>query len=120
MSLGNQNNPLSARMQGVRTARDGTSNPGGSGTPNTVTNVQMGELMFVGFNDSSGKPQVALYFKVGDLYYAPKDTVQWCASLAPMTDWIAAGVAEKVKDLAPVAVPKEDQVDVLGNDETPE
>lgn len=112
MSIGNENNPLKARMQGVRTARDGTA--ASAGKPQTVTNVVVGEVVFVGFNNERGEPQTALYFKVGDQYYAPADTVAWCSQLRPMTEWLAAGVAEKFKDQAPVTVPREDAVDVLG------
>ncbi len=111
MSLGNNDNPLKARMQGVRVARDGTA--ASSGKPQTVTTVIKGEIVFVGYNDTRGEARSALFFKVGDQYYAPKDTEQWCASLRPMTDWIAAGVLEKLKEERPVAIPRTDSVDVL-------
>ena len=116
MSLGNERSPLQARMQGVRVARDGSA--GTQGKPQVVTNVVKAECVFVGFNDERGEPKVALYFKVGDQYLAPADTVSWCANLRPMTDWIAAGVEDKFKDEAPVEVPKSDSVDVLGGDES--
>ena len=117
MSLGNENNsPLKARMQGVRTARDGTG-ASASGTPKTVNHVIKGECVFVGFNNEQGRASVALFFKVGDQFYAPKDTEQWCASLFPMTDWLAAAVAEKFKEAQPVTVPRDDTVDVLGGED---
>lgn len=112
MSLGNQNNPVSARMQGVRTARDATgASPGPS---QKVTHVIDGQVKFVSFNDEQGRPQVAMFFKVGDQFYAPSDTVAWCNTLKPMTDWLAKGVAEFEKDIAPAVIPKEDSVDVMG------
>lgn len=119
MSLGNQNNPLAARMQGVRTARDVSSGQG-TGAANTVTYVTEGKVVFVGFNDDRGNPQAAMYFEVGGQLYAPSDTVAWCSRLLPITDWMAAGVSEKRKDSAPVAIPKTDSVDVMGGgDEEP-
>ena len=102
-------------MQGVRVARDGSA--GNAGKPQVVTNVAKAECVFVGFNDEQGRAQTALYFKVGDQYYAPADTVAWCANLRPMTDWLFAAVADKVKDEEPIEVPKTDAVDVLGGDE---
>lgn len=112
MSLGNQNNPLAARMQGVRTARDVSSGQG-KGPSSKVTHVMEGKVLFVGFNDERGNPQVAMYFDVAGQLYAPADTVAWCSRLLPITDWMAAGVAEQLKDNGPVAIPKTDTVDVM-------
>lgn len=120
MSLGNQNSPLSARMQGVRTARDGSAGQG-TGSPSTVTHVMEGKVKFVGFNDERGNPVTAMYFEVGGQLYAAADTVQWCSRLMPATDWLAKAIAEHEKRSAPVSIPKEDTVDVMdeGNDEDP-
>lgn len=118
MALGNQNNPLSARMQGVRTARDVSSGQG-TGPSNKVTHVMEAKCVFVGFNDERGNPQVAMYFEVGGQLYAPTDTVAWCSRLLPITDWMAAGVAEQRKDSEPPNIPKTDSVDVLGGDNDP-
>lgn len=112
MSLGNQNNPLSARTQGVRTARDATNaQPGAS---QKVTHVVEGKVVFVNYNDEQGRPTVAMFFKVGDQYYAPSDTVAWCSTLKPMTEWLTAGVTDFLKDREPPTIPKEDAVDVMG------
>jgi len=113
MSLGNQNNPLAARMRGVRTARDGTSTQG-AGTPNTVTHVTEAKVKFVAFNDERGNPAVAMYFDVGGQLYAAADTVQWCSHLLPATDWIAQSISEHQKRNSPVSIPNDDSVDVLG------
>jgi hypothetical protein len=115
--FGNQNNVLSARMQGVRTARDG-STAQGTGPANTVTHVFEGKVKFVGFNDERGNPRVAMYFEVGGKLYAPADTVAWCDKLMPITEWMEAGVAEAQKRSAPVSIPKEDTVEVM-DDENP-
>jgi len=112
MSLGNQNNPLAARMQGVRTARDATG--ASVGPSQKVMHVVEGKVIFVNYNDEQGRPTVAMFFEVGGQHYAPSDTVAWCSTLKPMTDWLAAGVAEFQKDSAPVNIPKDDTVDVLG------
>lgn len=112
MSLGNQNNPLAARTQGVRTARNATAPS--SGSPQTVNQVVEGKCVFVGYNDERGEARTALFFKVGDQYYAPKDSVQWCSQLLPMTDWLRDAVQDKVRDEAPVVASKGDAVDVMG------
>ena len=110
--LGNQNNPLAARMQGVRTARDGSAGQG-TGTPSTVTHVIEGKVKFVAFNDERGNQAVAMYFEVGGQLYAAADTVQWCNRLMPATDWLAKAVADHEKRTSPVRIPKEDTVDVM-------
>jgi hypothetical protein len=111
MSLGNENNPLKARMQGVRTARDATNvQPGQS---QKVTHVVEGRVVFVNYNDEQGRSTVAMFFDVGGQYYAPGDTVAWCSTLKPMTDWLAKGVADFTRNSEPAVIPKEDSVDVL-------
>lgn len=112
MSLGNQNNPLAARMQGVRTARDATNEQ--PGQSQRVNHVVEGKVIFVNFNDDQGRSTVAMFFEVGGAYYAPGDTVAWCSTLKPMTEWLAKGVAEFTKDREPAAIPKDDTVDVMG------
>lgn len=117
MSLGaNKSDVLAARMQGVRVATDGTGTSN-RGTPQRVTHVYEGKTVFVGYNDEQGRACVALYFQVGDQFYAPKDTVSWCANLFPMVDWIKEGVLAKLEQKAPADVatlPDSDAVDILG------
>lgn len=112
MSLGNQNNPLATRMQGVRTARDATNAQ--PGQAQKVTHVVEGKVVFVNYNDEQGRPTVAMFFEVGGQYYAPSDTVAWCSTLRPMTDWLTKGVSEFTKDNEPATIPKDDAVDVMG------
>lgn len=109
--LGNQNNPLAARQLGVRTARDGTA--ASSGPASTVTGVLEGKVKFVFYNDERGIPRSAMFFDVGGKLYAPADTVAWCERLMPITEWMEAGVAAKLKEQAPVSIPKEDTVEVM-------
>lgn len=113
MSLGNQNNPLAARMQGVRTARDASAGQG-KGAANTVTHVIEAKVKFVSFNDERGNPAVAMYFDVGGQLYAAADTVQWCSRLMPATEWMAKAVSDHQKRNAPVSIPQSDSVDVVG------
>ncbi len=122
MSIGNTapKNPLAARMQGVRVARD-TSGTTEAGTPNVVNLTVPAEWVVINYNDARGRAVSALYLKVGDAYYASRDTVEWTGNLLPMTDWIKqqldAKAAEKARDAKPVAMPTTDAVDLLESDE---
>lgn len=112
MSLGNEAGAHKQRLAGVRVASDATG--AAKGQPQTVKNVVYAECVFVNYNDQRGEEQNALFFKVGDSYYAPKDTVEWCRQLLPMTDWMASQLESKAKATAPVDVPDQDAVDVMG------
>lgn len=113
--IGNQNNPVSARTMGVRTARDATGqSPGQS---NVVNHVIPAEWVVVNYNNERGVEESALYLKLGDQYYATADTVQWCKNLRPMTDWIRDQLVKRERAAAPVILPKEDAVDVMDGDE---
>ena len=113
--LGNKNNPFAARQQGVRTARDGTAPS--AGPASTVTGVMEGKVKFVFYNDERGVERSAMFFDVGGKLYAPADTVAWCEKLMPITDWMAAGVAAKLKEQAPVSIPKDDTVEVMDEED---
>ncbi len=116
MSLGNKaNNPLQARFQGVRTARDGTAQS--TGQPLTVKHVVEAKWEVVNYINDRGQEETALFIRIGEEYYAPADTVAWCANLRPMTDWLKDKVAAHRKSQAPVVVPDRDDVDVMGGEE---
>jgi hypothetical protein len=115
MSIGGKNEgALGIRRAGVRVAVDGTS--AAKGVPNTVTGVSKAAAVIVWHNDSKGNPEAALFFEINGSYYSTPDTVEWCRSLRPMSDWMLKGVASKVKEeLRPEEIPETDAVDVLGN-----
>lgn len=115
MSLGNKANPLQARLQGVRTARDGTAQ--GTGTPLTVKHVLPATWEVVNYINDRGQEETALFLRVGDQYYASADTVAWCANLRPMTEWLQERVAAYKKNQSPVVVPAHDGVDIMGDTE---
>lgn len=107
---------LAARRAGVKVARDASKLP--KGTPQKVTQVLRGEIVFVGYNDERGVPQTAMYFKVGDSLMSTQDTTEWCAKkLFPIADWMKGEVMKQLSNTAaPAAVvlPTEDSVDVMG------
>jgi hypothetical protein len=88
------------------------------GTPQKVTQVMRGEIVFVGYNDERGIAQTAMYFKVGDSLMSTLDTTEWCGKkLFPIADWMKGDVMRQLSGSAPaaqqVALPTEDSVDVM-------
>jgi len=114
MSIGGKNeSALNIRRAGVRVAVDGSS--ASKGTPNTVTGVSRAAAIIVWHNDAKGVPEAALFFEINGEYYSTPDTVDWCRSLRPMSDWMRKGMESKVKEeLKAEEIPATDSVDVLG------
>ena len=84
-----------------------------SAAPSTVTQVAEAKVVFVQYNDERGRPQTAMFFKVGDNYVTTKDTADWCRSLRPMTNWMRKQLESKLAEQSTPAVPAEDTVKVL-------
>lgn len=121
MSLGSKSNVLAPRLAGVMVARDGNVESD-KGRPNTVISVEDCTLKFVHFYDAQGNPQSALFFVTADgQYLSTPDTTSWCGTLRNITDWMRKGVDDfltKVRQKsAPVELPQQDSVDILGTGE---
>lgn len=119
MPIGSSNDSagLAARRSGVKVARDASKSP--KGTPQKVTQVVRGEIVFVGYNDERGVSQTAMFFKVGDTLMSTPDTTEWCAKkLFPIADWMKGEVLRQLSsDAAPPSaeLPTDDSVDVVDN-----
>lgn len=112
LSNNSSNNALGTRLSGVKIARDGTGSSE-RGEPQKVLGAVEATWVVVAFNDERGTPCHGLFLKVGEQYYASKDTVQWCASLLPMNEWIRKQLEQRRKQEAPVELPAQDSVDVF-------
>lgn len=118
MSVGSSSDSpgLAARRAGVKVARDASKAV--KGTPQKVTQVMRGEIVFVGYNDERGVAQTAMFFKVGDNLMSTQDTTEWCAKkLFPIADWMKGDVMRQLSNEAgppTSALPTDDSVDVLG------
>lgn len=83
-----------------------------------VTNLAPVEMYGVRFGDGSGKAHVTTVFRVGGAWYMDaKNGETWTRELAPVSSWLAKELdSHAVFTKDPPSVPKEDSVDVVGED----
>lgn len=112
MSIGSNdsNDALSARRAGVRVAQEG---PRSKGEAMKLLNLAPVEWVLAEYYDRNGDLQRGLFLKLGENYYAAKDTEAWCRQLFPMNDWLKTQVDNRVLSTQPVQVPADDSVSVM-------
>jgi hypothetical protein len=117
-------NDTSIRPQGVMKPQDQLSP--GMGTPRTITHCVEMHTFAVQYVTDDGKQHIGIAQRVGGIWYLPPNGENYAASLRPLKKdtWLSQLLEEKFRTVNPAAaaatmaaIPKEDAVDPLDNDE---
>lgn len=86
--------------------------PRGEGPSQTVVNVSPCTFVAVEYFDSEGRRVRDVFMKMGDEYYAPKNSVEWTRDLGVVRPWLRDSINRKLP-VPDGAVKISDSVDVL-------
>jgi hypothetical protein len=81
----------------------------------TVQHCVKAEMFAVEIGDEEGQRIKTVLFRIGNMWYHDPDGQNWVRKLRPVAkdNWLTRSLNESVASSGPVAVPKQDTVDVM-------